>query len=167
MDIIDFLKITGIVSVVNAALGLWIKGSIDHKYAKALEQFKTRNQLRLSALDERLRAHQEAYQLWREINTHLGTDKIQDVVIRCDKWWGEKCLYLEPEAREAFLKAWARARIIEHLSPETATEAHKSINDAGAIIERSVELPSLKEFDITKESLTNKSSGAQKSAPAD
>jgi len=150
MDIIDFLKITGIVALVNAALGWWIKNSIDHKYSKALELFKTRNQLRLSALDERLHAHQEAYQLWRELNTHLGTDKIQDVVAKCDKWWGEKCLYLEPEAREAFLKAWATARILEHLSQSLVTEAHKSINDAGAVIERSVALPPLNEFEITR-----------------
>ena len=124
MDIIDFLKITGIVALVNAALGWWIKNSIDHKYSKALELFKTRNQ--------------------------LGTDKIQDVVAKCDKWWGEKCLYLEPEAREAFLKAWATARILEHLSQSLVTEAHKSINDAGAVIERSVALPPLNEFEITR-----------------
>jgi hypothetical protein len=149
MDFIDFLKLTGVVSLINAALGWWIKNSIDHKYAKALELFKTQNQLRLSALDERLRAHQEAYQLWREINTHLGTDKIQDVVVKCDKWWGEKCLYLEPEARDAFLKAWARAGILETMSPATRTEAHKSINDTGAVIERCVALPALNEFEIT------------------
>lgn len=151
MGTVDFIKLSGVVSLINVALGWWLKTTIDHKYAKALELFKTRNQLRLSALDERLRAHQEAYQLWREINTHLGTDEIQGVVERCDEWWGQKCLYLEPETREAFLNAWAKARILKHLSPSLVTEAHKSINDAGAVIERSVALPPLNEFEITRQ----------------
>jgi NADPH-dependent glutamate synthase beta subunit-like oxidoreductase len=56
---------------------------------------------------------QEAYKLWREINGAIGTHELQGVVAKCDAWWGENCLYLEPEGRAAFLAAFVGARDLE------------------------------------------------------
>jgi hypothetical protein len=159
MNITDYFAVTSIFSALFIILGWWLKsrleGSIGHEYAKIIELFKTKNQLRIAALSERLRAHQQAYQLWREINTHLGSAEIHEVILKCDRWWGENCLYLEPEARNAFLTAFVRARDIEvyknnSSSSSLVTECHKQINDAGAIIESSVALPPLNEFEFSK-----------------
>lgn len=124
-------------------------------YASLIEELKTKNQLRVAALSERLRAHQEAYQLWREINAHLETEEINKVILKCDEWWGKNCLYLEPEAREAFIKAFVGAKDLKLYktcqdAPELFSKVCKEINDAGAAIERCVALPVLNELAIRK-----------------
>lgn len=163
MTIPDYFKITGIFSVIITILGWWLKirleGSIGSEYAKILELFKTKNQLRLAALSERLRAHQEAYQLWRELNAQLNhPQEVCEVCSRCDLWWGNNCLYLEPEARKAFFIAFVSARDLDwykqnSTNGDLVTKCYKEINDAGAIIEQSVALPSLNEFEISKKML--------------
>lgn len=163
MQLSDFFGVTAIFIACTTFLGWWLKARLDksigHEYDKILELFKTKNQLRLAAINERLRVHQEAYQLWREINTHLSTKEIGNVVTKCDLWWGTNCLYLEPEARKAFLIAFVRARDLEFYKtsqdPSTrtlVTDMYQEINEAGAIIERCVELPVLNEFEIAKKS---------------
>ena len=129
---------------------------VKRQHSELLEDLKTRNQLRIAALQERLRAHQEAYQLWREINQALDKPALDEVIIRCDKWWGEHCLYLEPEARSAFLSAFVGARDLNFYrkNPNTVdlvSKVQREINDAGGIIEKCVALPNLHEFDVSPE----------------
>lgn len=123
--------------------------------AELLESVKTKNQLRLAALDQRLRAHQEAYGLWREINGAVDTTRIDDVVARCDKWWGENNLYLEPEARAAFLAAFVGARDLDYYkscfkTPDLVTKTRAAIDSAGAAIEHCIALPQLNEVGRAK-----------------
>ena len=131
--------------------------SVKQQYSEMLEGLKTKNQLRVSALEQRLRAHQEAYQLWREINGALGHPEIDGVVQRCDKWWGENCLYLEPAARSSFLLAFVHARHLPSYKREAGkdlegardlAQIYREINDTGGIIEECVSLPKLKEPEI-------------------
>lgn len=115
-----------------------------------LEGYKAKHQLRLAALDKRLEAHQQAFSLWRQLNGSLGQPEyLKEIVRTCDKWWGDNSLYLEPDSREAFLKAWVSARDMEYYQgtgdASLIQDAHKQLNAAGAIITRAVELPPLNE----------------------
>lgn len=75
-----------------------------------LEQTKFINQLRLSALEKRFEAHQQAYTLWRNLVSCVHQeDKIQDAVIECQEWWLKNCLYLESEVRRAFYISFMNA----------------------------------------------------------
>jgi hypothetical protein len=129
--------------------------SVKRQHAEILEDLKTKNQLRLSALDSRLRAHQEAYGLWREINGSIDTEKLSDVIKKCDEWWGSNCLYLEPAARSAFLGAFVGARDLGFYMSctDSADLVHKiriEIQGAGGIIEDCVALPRLNEIERLK-----------------
>jgi len=129
---------------------------IKSQYSVLIEELKAKHQLRMAALDRRLQVHQEAYQLWRKINTFLGTEKIEDVVFECNIWWGKNCLYLEPEAREAFLKAFVGAKDLEWYktcqnASDLVSKVYKEINDAGRVIEQCVALPTLNEFEVLKQ----------------
>jgi hypothetical protein len=75
-----------------------------------LEEHRTRNQLRLAAIDRRLQAHQEAYKLWRRLiaNVH-NRPAITNIVIECQDWWDRNCIYLEPAVREAFFQSYMAA----------------------------------------------------------
>jgi hypothetical protein len=78
--------------------------SVRHDYSALLEQLKARNQLRMAALDTRLRVHQEAFTNWRKLFTSSG-DEMEEVAKECSDWWNLNCLYLEPEVRQAYLDA--------------------------------------------------------------
>lgn len=130
--------------------------AVKRQHAELLEELKTKNQLRLAGLNDRLRAHQEAYGLWREINGAVDTSEIDEVVRRCDSWWGTNCLYLEPAARSAFLKAFVGARDLEYYKSCTdaalVQKTRNEINRAGSVIEECVALPHLNELQHAKRS---------------
>jgi hypothetical protein len=75
-------------------------------YVKEIEYIRQRHQLRIAAIEKRLQVHQEAYSLWKKLvhNVHKSNE-IGNVVIKCQTWWENNCLYLAPNARESFLEA--------------------------------------------------------------
>src|SRR5581483_12277242 len=44
---------------------------LQHKNDLLLEQLRSRQQLRMAALEKRLQAHQDAYMLWNKLRTNL------------------------------------------------------------------------------------------------
>jgi len=127
---------------------------VKSQYQEITENLKATHQLRLAAIDKRLKAHQEAYGLWRKINGNIGTKNIYDVILECDSWWSKNSLYLEPAPREAFLAAWVSAKDLEwyaeNSNQEIAMECRKKIEAAGVVITNAVELPTLNELINTK-----------------
>ncbi|MDZ7871692.1 MAG: hypothetical protein U5L02_21260 [Rheinheimera sp.] len=121
------------------------------------------------AVEKRLQVHQEAFCLWRQINGALGTDFLPEIIKKCDEWWGNNSLYLEPEPRRAFLEAWVAARDLkwyqENSEQSLVTKCHHLINYAGEAITKAVELPKLNELIDTKE--PNKSMQPTATALAD
>lgn len=90
-----------IIALIGIGIGYFI--SIEKiKYERSYRYY-------FAALDQKLKAHQEAYNLSRglpeaahkSLTNHSFTTK-------CEKWYGENCLYLEPEARDAFFKAFRK-----------------------------------------------------------
>jgi hypothetical protein len=136
---------------------------VKHQYSLIIEQFKSRNQLRMAALDKRLEIHQRAYVLWRNLvtNTHDG-DKIGNITYECQEWWFENCLYLEAEPREAFVDAYKAARrhlelmgmaTLNKITTKALEENYEKIMKAGKAIEEAVALPPITGLDkeiITK-----------------
>ena len=85
------------------------------QYASLLEELKTRNSLRVAALEKRLQAHQEAFTHWRDLMSKTYTEEAGSSVVACQSWWEQNCLYLEPEVREAFLDAYSAAAMHNQL----------------------------------------------------
>lgn len=126
---------------------------VSHQNQLLLEEYKMHNSLRMAAIDKRLQVHQEAFTLWKELFSAVHTEKIGDVVMKCQNWWNENCLYLSPESREAFHTACQCAFNHSNLlnvppnmkDKEMIDSNFKNITIAGEIIASSVELPPLDE----------------------
>ncbi|MDR6377325.1 hypothetical protein [Paraburkholderia caledonica] len=127
---------------------------IAHQNAVLIEQIKSQNQLKVAAIDKRLQAHQDAFELWRKLNQHLSTDKLRDVIAECDGWWSKHCLYLEDDARAAFSEAYWSAHMYRQLDRKgeasldndaiTFRVGHlTTIVEAGNRIAKAVSLPGL------------------------
>ncbi len=56
-----------------------------------------------------IEAHNHALALWHKLNTNLYRDSIHDIVNECRDWWYLNCLFLTPEAKEAFQIAYQAA----------------------------------------------------------
>lgn len=107
-------------------------------------------QLRLTAADRRLQAHQEAFALWRKILSNVHSEDIGQVVMECQEWWENNCLYLDAQARGVFLEAIHSASHhasfkADRKNAELMMENWERIMRAGEVIVASVNLPSLGE----------------------
>lgn len=130
--------------------------SVKSEYALVVERFKAENLLRFAALDKRLQAHQDAYELWRNIRSTApiggkeGREMFSEVFTRCQIFWEKSCLYLEPEARDAFSKAYLAGRRHALTVDSTRAEAgdillstYQDIEQCGEVLIRAVRLPGL------------------------
>ncbi|WP_044362483.1 MULTISPECIES: hypothetical protein [Vibrio] len=113
-----------------------------------LEGHKALNQLRIVAPERRLQAHQEAFALWRKMLSSLHSDERVNVVMECQDWYNQNCLYLSAKSREAFSVAYGALAIHNDLlqdrtQPESVKRNYLEITNAGSIIVQSVELPAL------------------------
>ncbi len=122
------------------------------EYAVLIEQLKARHQLRMAALDRRLQAHQEAFELWRELLGAAHTDGIGKAVLKCQSWWEKNCLYLEPKVREAFVAAYSSAHT-HHVLVQGRADS-KDIRESWDTITRfpntifeAIQLPALSEIE--------------------
>lgn len=130
-----------------------ITEEVKRENAALLKALDAKQQLRMAAIDRRLAAHQEAFELWSRVTTYLWEpQKIEELKYECWTWWIANCLYMEPAARTAFRVAFASAP--DHrMVVETATnddagvkaiqESWARIWNAGDLISRAVALPGL------------------------
>ena len=129
---------------VSAVIGVIIGGAITGTIQYLISSGDRAHELRMAALDRRLLAHQQAYSLW--IKLRFAGDKIGDVVIACQDWWDENCLFLTPQARKAFKKAFMSALdhaefVRAHADLALVKAANADVLAAGEIIVRGVALP--------------------------
>jgi hypothetical protein len=107
----------------------------------------------MAALDRRLQAHQEAYALWWDLLPAVNDQQeINRIVLKCQDWWKNNCLYLEADARESFSKAYVAAHnhyqfLDTHTDGDTIRKNWKIVMDAGNIIVKGVELPPISEVE--------------------
>jgi hypothetical protein len=92
-----------IVGLAGAVVGAVIAASVQFVMSRS-EQL---DRYRLAAIDRRLQVHQEAFALWRKLISKVHREnEIGDVVMECQTWWDNNCLYLEEKARKAFRIAY-------------------------------------------------------------
>lgn len=138
---------------LSGFLGVLVGGVLVEISRHWSEEAERTNQFRLAALEKRLEAHQEAYSLWRKLLANMNdNDKIVPLVITCQDWWDDHCLYLEPVAREAFLKAFHAASdhsqfLSVHADAKLIKETAQEVKRAGDLIVRGVALPSIAEIE--------------------
>ncbi|MFC1551191.1 hypothetical protein ACFL6P_01370 [Candidatus Latescibacterota bacterium] len=123
-------------------------------YAKQIENLSHHNRLKMAALDKRLEAHQQAYTLWLQLRRSVHSkEKSNEMVIKCQKWWVENCLYLDMESRNAFMSSVYAVALHTDLTRGQATkeevkENWKYINECGEIIIKCAGLPSFGENEL-------------------
>lgn len=118
------------------------------QYALLLEELKAWHQLRLAAVDRRMHAHQEAFAHWRKLVRAMHSDRVEPVVMECQAWWENNCLYLEKNVREKFFLACSAAHGHASLLKAQADDQElrdnwQSIVGAGQLILEAVQLPGL------------------------
>ncbi len=137
-------------------LGVLVGGALVEASRHLAAEVELRNQLRLAALDKRLEAHQQAYSLWRKLIANTGQgDKTIDTVIECQKWWDDHCIYLDPEARAAFLKAFHSAAdhatfVAIHAEASLLHSAMEDVVRAGEVIVKGAALPTIGEIEAKR-----------------
>ena len=120
------------------------------QYTVLVEDTKAKHQLRMSALDRRLQAHQEAFAHWRELMGATHTEDIGAAVVKCQAWWEQNCLYLEPKVREAFVTAYSAANshnsyVEMRADAQFIKENWKRITEFPNLVFEAVQLPPLSE----------------------
>lgn len=84
------------------------KLSFNEDLARLIEGLRAQTSLRLLAAEKRLEAHQEVYQLWRQLIDGIhaeDSERRQLLKQRCLNFHFKMCLYLDPTVREAFIDA--------------------------------------------------------------
>jgi hypothetical protein len=119
------------------------------EYARQLATRSHEQEMRVAVLDERFRAHQQAYALCRELFHAVHTERITDAVIKAQDWWDLNCLYLDEDARDAFWRGIRAAGLHGDLlrgraDSQIIRDNWKKMEAAQAAIERSVALPPIK-----------------------
>lgn len=77
------------------------------EFERELQALERRDKFKLAALDERLRASQRAYAIWREMGRtlHSSPEIKAEVMTRFSSFWDADCLYLSNASREGIWKA--------------------------------------------------------------
>jgi len=118
-----------------------------------------------AALDKKIKAHQEAYNLVWDLpsaaHKYNGYDKI---INSCEEWYRNNCLYLEPKSRKAFYLAYMTAWNYEsQLNAWRDTQNDKKIEEewskivnASVIIEENVSVHLIRPKSINESEYNSK-----------
>lgn len=120
------------------------------QYTQLVEEGKARHQMRMAVIDKRLAAHQTAFSLWRQLQRYVHGDQAEmlRVVMRCQEWWEENCLYLEPSVRQQFVASYMAAHqhgglLAGNASADELKANFGVIQRFGNVVMKAVELPGL------------------------
>jgi hypothetical protein len=137
-------------------LGVLVGALVVEASRASTAELQRLHELRVASIDRRLQVYQQAYSLWRKlIFAPKDRDKVMEIVIRCEDWWDDNCLYLDEPSRDAFLKAVHAAadHIAFFLAHEDSTILHQTWKDvlgAGPILVQAAALPSLQDRESTR-----------------
>lgn len=143
----DIAGITRQVEDVKELYSTRLK-ELEHQNALVLEQLKAQQQLRLAGVERRLAAHQEAFTLWRRLVGVTHSEGVHSLVLECQGWWEQNCLYLGAEARDSFNRAYFAASSHRGLTQARVDAEQVKANwallmKAGDDIVAGVQLPTL------------------------
>jgi len=89
----------------------------------AMSRLERLTRFKLAALDKRLEAHQRAYRLWWDLRWSVSDrKKAWETARRCEDFWCDNCLYLDPVSRESFKRMTILATNFESLPDAKAKQ---------------------------------------------
>lgn len=100
-----FIALIALFGAILAAVFAFAGSLIGYYVQVQISKTSRSDKYFFSALDKKLKAHQEAFDLALGLSSVAHkSDKQEGInyVNKCQKWWRENCLYLEPAARRAF-----------------------------------------------------------------
>ena len=140
-------------SAVVALIGVLVGSVITSVVQYWIAETRRSQELRLAALDRRLESSQRAYHLWRRlVFADKRSREVFDVIQECQDWWDRNCIYLDAEAREAFLRAFHAASdhdayVAAHADKTLLMDTMQTAVGAGDLILKGVALPSIGEIE--------------------
>ncbi|MDX5367102.1 MAG: hypothetical protein LPK88_11720, partial [Alphaproteobacteria bacterium] len=101
-----------------------LQEGVKHEFQTLIEQMRATASMRMAAVEKRLAAHQEAYSLWLRLFFDVHSERNNERIADCERWWEANNLYLDPTVRLAFKDACRAAHIHSSLlagdrSPES------------------------------------------------
>lgn len=108
--------------------------------------------LRLAAVEKRLAAHQEAYELWCRLLRHLLDQKLgHETAVECQAWWQKNCLYLDARSRAAFWAGTVDAAMYHELKTvNDPRETFKRLESVLRCLAEGVGLPAIGEHEFAE-----------------
>ena len=136
--------ISGFMGVLGTVLG----ASISQFALWSISKQEAFDKFRLAALDKRLEVHQQAFTLWRELMWSTNEErKLSEEIRKCQLFWKENCLYLDPKSRSSCLSAVNLAAIFnmerDHVKSKERIEIMEEIRNALEDLEIGVGLPAI------------------------
>ncbi len=166
ITIIFYVLLIGFMIWMKTSIKSTVEYSVKHEFDVRLQEIQLnfnkeaearerKDKFRLAALDERLKAHQQAYGLSVRFTSSLFDEKQKISLLQeCRIFWDLNCLYLTTGARNAFRKAyfdymhydlylsvWQEAHSTENKTK--LQEAFDHIRNTPLLIARSIDLESM------------------------
>jgi hypothetical protein len=155
-----WMQIIGTAIIVNIVTFAWNYFLYNVNYralrkditdiTRQIEELKGNYQMRSVALMRRLETHQMAFAKWQKLVSAVFRDDIGIVCKECRDWWNEHCIYMESNARDAFIHSVNAATfhgdIVRDRNGGLVNEIKENWNviiEAGNAIIQGAELPPL------------------------
>ena len=101
-----FLLLKDFQGIIGVLFGLWIASYISKKERKQkdiITESERIDRYRLSAISERLKVHQQAFEIWYNISLSIHDDDSRvKKTNEARDFWVKNCLYLTPKCRDVF-----------------------------------------------------------------
>jgi hypothetical protein len=103
---------------------------------------------RLASVEKRLEINQQAFALWQKlVSVVYNKNESAKVVVECQEWWYNNCLYLQPKVREAFRACYMGVWDYDPKDKLMRDEVWPEIMAPGRLIPAAVNLPPIGNLD--------------------
>lgn len=131
---------TSLIGLIGTLFGIIFTGTVQYIINRQQQHLH----FRLVALDKRLEAHQQAFVLWKKLVSAAHNEGHRhEIVLTCQQWWIDNCLYLDPEVRKAFVDCYSSVWSYDAHDSSLRDDKWKKITCLGGVIEVAVGLPSI------------------------
>jgi len=83
--------------------------------------------------------------------TLIDHEDLNDLVLQCENWWNNNCLYLDPQSRQAFFDSYYAAsqhsKLFQRNDADGVMENINKIEKAGQVIVKGTSLPTIGELE--------------------
>jgi hypothetical protein len=102
----DFLSLLkdyqGIIGIIIGVLITYIISKKERQQKDKFTEGERIDKFRLSAINEKLAAHQKAFEIWYKLSLNIHSENSIDLANEARVFWISNCLYLTPKCRKEF-----------------------------------------------------------------